>query len=171
MFPLWHHPHNFDVVLKTSSPRNRVAFTDPATHLSVLPLNRKSDRRRYHQTATSDGKNRGKENQFVRIRSLNALELPESWTFGKVLRGSAQSRVVACQLIEKMGATGIEPMTSIVSRYLGLSILLIRLGSLWSVLVNTARYSALIVPKLFPSFHVQLSRASRINDSITSELL
>ena len=62
-------------------------------------------------------------------------------------------------------------MTSIVSRYLGLSILLIRLGSLWSVLVNTARYSALIVPKLFPSFHVQLSRASHINDSMTSDLL
>ena len=50
-----------------------------------------------------------------------------------------------------MGATGIEPMTSTVSRYLGLSILLIRLGSLWSVLVDAARYSALIVPKLFPS--------------------
>jgi hypothetical protein len=51
-----------------------------------------------------------------------------------------------------MGATGIEPMTSTVSMDLGLSILFIRLGSLWSTLVDRARYSALIVPKLFPSF-------------------
>jgi hypothetical protein len=70
-----------------------------------------------------------------------------------------------------MGATGIEPWTSTVSRYLGLSIFLIRLGSLCLVLVDTARYSALIDPKLFPGFHDQLSRASHINDSMTSELL
>jgi hypothetical protein len=35
-----------------------------------------------------------------------------------------------------MGATGIEPMTSTVSRWLGLSTLLIRLGSLCSILVQ-----------------------------------
>ena len=51
-----------------------------------------------------------------------------------------------------MGATGIEPMTSTVSMDLGLSILLIRLGSLCSIVVDCARYSALIVPTLFPSF-------------------
>jgi hypothetical protein len=51
-----------------------------------------------------------------------------------------------------MGATGIEPMTSTVSMDCGWSILLIRLGSLCSILVHFARYSPLIVPKLFPSF-------------------
>jgi hypothetical protein len=51
-----------------------------------------------------------------------------------------------------MGATGIEPMTSTVSMDREWSILLIRLGFLYSILVHSARYSALIVPKLFPSF-------------------
>jgi hypothetical protein len=70
-----------------------------------------------------------------------------------------------------MGATGIEPMPSAVSRYPGLSILLVRPGSLWSILVIAAQYSAFIVPNLFPRFHDQLSRSPRITDSITSELL
>ena len=51
-----------------------------------------------------------------------------------------------------MGATGIEPMTSTVSMWLVLSILLIRLGSLCSILLQITRCLALIVPNLFPSF-------------------
>jgi hypothetical protein len=51
-----------------------------------------------------------------------------------------------------MGATGIEPMTSTVSMDAGLAMLVIRLGSLCAILVHFARYSAPIVPKLFPSF-------------------
>jgi hypothetical protein len=66
-----------------------------------------------------------------------------------------------------MGATGIEPMTSTVSRDAGWSILFIRLGSLCSILVHFARYSALIVPKLFPSVFARRSchKRQKVPDS------
>lgn len=58
----------------------------------------------------------------------------------------------SCFRMGTMGATGIEPMTSTVSRDEGSSILLIRLRSSCSILVHFRRSSSLIVPKLFPSF-------------------
>ena len=53
-----------------------------------------------------------------------------------------------------MGATGIEPMTSTVSIRTGLSILLNRLLLSCPVLARFRRFSALIHPKLIPSFRV-----------------
>jgi hypothetical protein len=57
-----------------------------------------------------------------------------------------------------MGATGIEPMTSTVSIETGLSILLIRLCSSCTVVHRFRWFSAVNVPKLFPSRAAQKGR-------------